>query len=399
MDEQRFDNLTRLFGSGLDRRKVLRGLLGGAGALAVAATSRQMASADRQCRTAGEVLPNDPAARCQAICPAGECRPGNGTGHRDLLHAAMARAAPIICVRGVCVGEVVPECDMQRDCGDCQECEGGECVDLANCCTSDSDCGDCQECEGGYCVDLSCGSCSTCGNHICTPIENCCISDRDCGDCQFCEGGLCADLTCGPCESCGNHTCTPYAKYCPDDGGYCYSTNTGECCYDEECGDEYCVDGKCKPCRYDSDCPDCSYCSNGTCYGECNQSQECCDDVCVKTGTCCKDVGDTGAVRSPPVWDGSPQLDCCDGLVCCENWNSQGSICAECCNDWDCDKGAYCHEGWCKWPDEECDHDKDCPKGTCCCKDGSCSGKCCDKPHPPKPPSRTSQPSRFRLLQ
>jgi LPXTG-motif cell wall-anchored protein len=34
----------------------------------------------------------------------------------------------------------------------------------------------------------------------------------------------------------------------------------------------------------------------------------------------------------------------------------------------------------------ECDHDKDCPKGTCCCKDGSCSGKCCHKPHPPKPP-------------
>ncbi len=63
-----------------------------------------------------------------------------------------------------------------------------------------------------------------------------------------------------------------------------------------------------------------------------------------------------------------------------------GPVCAECCGDWDCPKGAWCHEGWCEWPDH-CKDDKECPKGTCCCKDGSCSGKCCDKPHPPKPPA------------
>jgi hypothetical protein len=94
---------------------------------------------------------------------------------------------------------------------------------------------------------------------------------------------------------------------------------------------------------------------------------------------------------------GSPQLDCCDGLVCCgvhlgdldddddddDDW--EGGHCAECCGDWDCPKGSECHHGVCKF---ECHHDKDCPDHTCCCKSGHCSKHCCehkdDKPdkHP-----------------
>ncbi len=334
MDDQRFDNLTRLLGSGVNRRKVLRGLLGGAGALAATGATRQFAGAQIcDARVSCENVQQEQG--CPDLCPEGSF-PGSERGLSGVCCNGNGQCCSNNCVNGVCDGAVPPECEGDGDCGACQECEGGECVDLSNCCTSDADCGGCQECEGGLCVDLTCGPCETCGNHTCTPIEDCCASDDDCGACQECEGGFCVDLS--------------------------------ECC------------------ESDADCGSCEFCDSGTCHGACSQSQECCEGECVDLGECCRGTHEPCGLLVSAA-DGSPQFDCCDGLVCCENLTSQHPVCAECCNDWDCPKGAVCHEGWCKFPDVECDHDKDCAKGTCCCKDGSCSGKCCDHhPHKPEKP-------------
>ncbi len=129
----------------------------------------------------------------------------------------------------------------------------------------------------------------------------------------------------------------------------------GECCYDNECGGEYCVNGECQPCRHDSDCPDCEVCGqDGTSAirSSVTFDETCCDGhACIPEDECCKIPGESCGLLEVSAADGSPQLDCCDGLVCCENWTSQGSICAECCNDWDCPKGAWCDEGWCEYPD------------------------------------------------
>jgi len=100
--------------------------------------------------------------------------------------------------------------------------------------------------------------------------------------------------------------------------------------------------------------------------------------------TCCREIGESCGLLDVAAAHDSPQYDCCDGLVCCENWNSQYPVCAQCCNDWDCPKGAYCRGGWCEYPDY-CDNDKECPKGTCCCKSGACSVDCCPKPPKPQP--------------
>jgi hypothetical protein len=92
--------------------------------------------------------------------------------------------------------------------------------------------------------------------------------------------------------------------------------------------------------------------------------------------------------------DDSPQLNCCDGLVCCDT-EKYGLVCLECCNDHDCAHGCSCHDGFCSCP---CGSDKDCAKDTCCCKNGSCSADCCPKkpdeenPGTPVKPGTSAKP-------
>jgi LPXTG-motif cell wall-anchored protein len=152
-----------------------------------------------------------------------------------------------------------------------------------------------------------------------------------------------------------------------------------ECCNDWGCEKgEHCCGGACisdDKCCDDHDCGDCEFCRLTEGFGGY------CEPTGAKFGETCGLVSITEG--------GSPQLDCCDGLVCCgvhhgddddspddDDWD--GGHCAECCGDWDCPKGSECHHGICKF---ECDHDKDCPDHTCCCKSGHCSKHCCDHHH------------------
>jgi hypothetical protein len=143
-----------------------------------------------------------------------------------------------------------------------------------------------------------------------------------------------------------------------------------ECSRDLHCDKGYkCCDGYCIPesaCCTDHDCDDCEECRHGSCeltgrpFGE----------------TCGYIINGTQI-----SWE-SEQLDCCDGLVCCEV-DKDGNKCFECCGDWDCPKGSECTHGVCEFA---CSHDKDCPDDTCCCKSGHCSKHCCGHHHqkPPK---------------
>jgi hypothetical protein len=137
----------------------------------------------------------------------------------------------------------------------------------------------------------------------------------------------------------------------------------------------------CTECCEDSDCDACEICDSGT---------------CAPVTDCCKDFGEyCGLEVASAGGDSSHQLDCCDGLVCCNNLYYGASVCAQCCNDWDCGKGGHCKDGVCEYP-TVCHHDHDCPEHTCCCDDGSCSWHCCDHHHHhphPKPPAPAPTPA------
>ena len=359
MDKVKFDALTRAFATGTSRRTAIKGLFGGAVGVAVATTRLNPAGA-QSCTPdtvlADCVLPDEcTTATCEQFGETWQCVYAGG------------------CDGDYCCGGICQECCGDADCGGCDVCSGGYC---------EYACSDCQECEGlngsAVCVDKSGGVC--CGGYWVEDGQCCDVSDCILPDATFCSSTACIDYMCTAVPECPEgQTCCGYGQ----EGAYC-----AECCNDDGClGCAECVEGWCTDpeCCADADCPDCAYCSEGTCYGKCSQSQECCHDECVDFGECCREIGDYCALLDVAAADGSPQNDCCDGLVCCDNVDAMGPVCAQCCNDWDCPKGAYCHGGWCEWPDY-CDNDKECPKDTCCCKDGTCSGKCCHHPHPPKPP-------------
>jgi len=364
MDKLKFDALTRAFATGTSRRTAIKGLFGGAAAVAVATTRLDRAGAQGYSCTPATVLDDCPLSdECSwATCEA------DGEAYFCVYHGG--------CGNGHCCNGACQECCDSSDCGGCEVCNSGVC---------EYACTGCQECEGldgsAQCVDLSSGG--VCCDGVWYEGGQCCYT----GDCILPDATFCSSVICQ------DHLCTVVPE-CPDDqqccgygaeGAYC-----AECCSDSDCyiagPCSTCEEGWCTTpeCCSDSDCPDCSYCHQGTCYGECSQSQECCHDECVPFDTCCREIGESCGLLEVTASHDSPQYDCCDGLVCCENWNSQYPVCAQCCNDWDCPKGAWCNEGWCEWPDY-CESDKECPKGTCCCKDGSCSSKCCHHPHPPKP--------------
>ncbi len=157
---------------------------------------------------------------------------------------------------------------------------------------------------------------------------------------------------------------------------------------------------------HDSDCDVCELCHEGNC-GPCETGGlECCNDVCVPEDECCVHFGDEcGVLITTAGGSSPPQLDCCDGLVCCET--KHDSVCAECCSDHECPKGWICCAGYCRemecciddilagldpnrrCPDGcscfegicecHCQSNKDCAYGTCCCKDGTCAEHCCAK--------------------
>lgn len=385
------------------------------------------------CEGVCEDLQNDPtncgacAADCSAglLCCQGVCRECCDNENCDPCDRCVdGICAPLLC-EDPCefcdlgVDACVPACPENEHC-----CVFGppedvtiECVDGDECCETD-ECGECAHCINGFCepdiILCELGSVPCCVNDelICTE----CCHDSDCEDCTHCVDGTCEpdviacidgvaccingellcteccdDSNCNSCETCENYLCVPKFLPCP--------LGQVTCCV----GDEL----FCSECCDDSDCDTCHLCHQGRCVPCEAGGLECCVDVCVPPDECCVDFGHecgvlevTSAGGYPP-----PQLDCCDGLVCCET--KYGSVCAECCTDHECPKGSICCLGECReiecciddilvgldpnrrCPDGcscfegicdcHCQSSKDCAYGTCCCKDGTCSEHCCEK--------------------
>jgi len=357
------------------------------------------------------------------------CEGTNGRSYcTECCSDASCPGACEVCVEGQCGSA----CTQDEEC--CQ----GECVATGTCCRDSGD-----SClvtggpgtQGNCCDDLLC--CASGEGGYCAE----CCHDSDCGECGSCAGGVCSG-ECSQDQECCERECVAIGTCCAKEGDYCTlgepdpGQEPVECCSDFVCCATE-TSAACAECCDDTDCPSCSHCSNGICYDGCRQGEECCGAVCVPLGQCahlcipqsqtcagseleccrglkcciagetsfctecCEDsdcgaceICDSGACAPKSdcchgeghtcgvaAADDSAQLDCCDGLVCCDNLYYGASVCAECCVDHDCPHGGHCHEGECKYP-HVCKDDGHCPKGTCCCKDGSCSGKCCHHPHP-----------------
>lgn len=104
-------------------------------------------------------------------------------------------------------------CECVPECGSCQTCQEGVCVDIGDC-KVDGDCQGCESCPNCHCID----------------------DDSECSSCERCQYGECVPLCTG-----GNEKC------CPDSGGYCCGSDQ-TCCEGNCCGiDECCDDGVCVP--------------------------------------------------------------------------------------------------------------------------------------------------------
>jgi LPXTG-motif cell wall-anchored protein len=330
------------------------------------------------------------------------------------------------------------ECCGDWNCDKGLVCAGGECVQ----CGDDSHCGKGEICCWGACVYgeccsavpvdgvaaggldevHACGPCEACYDNWCRSTcddwEVCCETEPEYFACvhenegccglagDWCDAISAADGLNGSCcdglnccyddktknawcaECCGNWDC-PEGWYC------CGGTCQPECCDDKDCEWGVCVDGYCVECRDDWGCDGKKgeICCDGSC-----QHWECCgygdEDHCGDCGWCgenytCYALAEFGEhCEVLMAADGSPEGNCCHGLVCCE-WDKK-NFCAECCGDWDCPEGCACDHGVCSC---HCGSDKDCAPGTCCCKSGACSHDCCPKPpKPPKPAPKPDQP-------
>ncbi|HET9659527.1 MAG TPA: hypothetical protein VFP05_04300 [Thermomicrobiales bacterium] len=232
MDGTRFDELTRRFGAGLSRRQVLRGLLGGAGALAVTGATRQFAGA--QACEARVDCDNVQQPTCPDVCPEGS-QPGNNRGLDGTCCTGNGTCCSNNCVDGVCVGGLVPICaEVGESCAEVDCCNGLACQ------VADSTCVE-QECQEA--------------GDICEFDENCC------GD-LLCVGSL----------------CTPPDGECAELGEICEVSD--DCCDELVCVDYFCAipDGECIG------------------LGEiCEVSAECCDELVCVDYFCGYKLPNTGA--------------------------------------------------------------------------------------------------------
>jgi hypothetical protein len=363
--------MTRLLGAGVNRRKVLRGLIGGAGALAVTGATHQFAGAQPVgCETPADCGPQ-PDMCTEWLCVEGVCELNGGCSAGELCCPAQGGSCAACCNNGdcpagtpICYNPGDPsdaycvECTADTNCGLCESCVGNICTPYAKYCQSTGLCY--NDGTGGCCpgTDDVCGDCESCVESACQPIANCCTTDDDCSEL--------------PCTSCVEGSCTPYAEYCPEDGGYCYNHMIDECCTDDQCGEGHeCVDRNCCPTGYDW-CPDGEYCYTER-QGECCTSDQCAEGhICI----------DKKCSECPDGEEYCPEGDYCYTKMtggCCTDSECGSEVCTDghCCPPGDkyCPDGDYCYSertGGC------CTSDECGPCSFCSDQNGTCYSQCLD---------------------
>lgn len=247
MDGQRFDDLTRLIGTGRSRRGVLR-LIGGGLAAAVGLGGARQAGAQDKCLSEGSACFFDEECCDGFNCDGGFCAGCQSSG---------------------------ANCEFDEDCCGLLVCAGNVCAETCN--VTDEPCGlgvDC--CVGWFCNGLS----------VCEPTPFVCGEEGDLckGDGTCCEGHFCnpEDARCKLIEP----ICTAEGEMCETDAECCAGICCGnachaiECCIEDENPNDRCADGE--------TCFE-GICETPMCAVEgdsCASSAECCKDLACIDGTC-----------------------------------------------------------------------------------------------------------------
>lgn len=429
MDGSRFDDLTRTLAGGLNRRRLLKGMVGGVlggfaglagrGATAACPPGQAAVSGNRcVCKSTGR----PPGADGTCPCPSGLTNCGGDcvdTGRSSGHCGGCGQACPvgpnvsaISCVRGACMivacspgyadcdGDPSNGCETALGtveacaaCGDvcptappCRQsvCTGGVCDTVADPAQND------LACPGGICCNGSCipacvasDACHLAGS--CDPATGACTNPpapagTACGDTASCAAGLAraADVcdgtgacVLGESVSCGLFTC--------DEAGVACRTS---CAADDECiALAHCDDGLClpdlpigAPCDEPSDCADGLFCVRDQPGGPGICCNEPCDDACrscrAQTPGLCQ-----------PVLNGTP---CDDGNPCTINDACLMGVCSgatiTCATTDPCLQPGTCNPatGQCSPPvpvenGTPCDDGDPCTTGDVC-TDGVCAG-------------------------
>ncbi len=361
----------------------------------------------------GECDETHPCPKNQ-ICVTGncECPPGmpyvDSKGNCSECDDTHPCPPCFVCTPNGCVPKDCLHCDAQT--GDCVECfSNTDCTGANECCVGDT----CACCEG-FILDVTTGNC--------IPRPDC-IRDTDCGTCQTCNDGGCVDVVCPPgfiripgnpccvkeCD-CDDPSC-PRAEQCirlDQDNCYC-APCSGSCDENNDCGDGcYCDNGQCKPnpcagaCNDGFDCGEGCGCQDGNCV-PCS-SLDCSTNDCTNVNGCycngsdCEKKscgGDCSAVSDCPPGCACYQGQCveCESLGCdackfaagCDCIDEEFCISSPCLGncvdgndcpgvDCGCDKGK---QSCVSCQSYACANGELCPDG-CICKDGKCEGNPCD---------------------
>ena len=259
------------------------------------------------------------------------------------------------CVDSTCV-EPTPDCALDIDCDDGNECTDDTCVagiclygnnndpcDDGDPCTLDDECkdggicfpGPALECEDGFsCVDGTC-------------VEDECVEDVDCDD-----GDACTIDSCDATLGCVNVSIECVDGVCNPDDGICV-----ECLVDADCivgfvcsDANECIEGVSPQCTTNADCPNGQFCGGGYCYVVTDHKG--------RTG-----LGQSGADGG--LWpDGSPDSWDNDGDCYCETLPCHGSVNVGCTDFFggDCDDtatGMYNNPGVPEWTGDNFDNNCD----------------------------------------
>ena len=331
MDGQRFDDLTRVLGASLTRKRLVSLLAGLLGAGAVAAFDDSVSAKKRgrkhRQRDGGKIAaqgssgcgaPCQSSTECQgcpfAVCDDGVCATQCLT---TCLEDSDCLSSTCVCHDGFCActdGNCAPTCggfcEFSAECAPSCACVDNFCVptcpgncdddpEVCNQIPGEDDCicpnGECH-CTDGTCLPLACGG--DCSKDSDCPNLAGCICNEDTGQCETvtCGGACIKDTDCpqtGGCFCAGQQGGGGVQGFLV---GQCVTEVCGGSCKgDSECeGALGCVcdenEGQCitvgcgGTCTKDSDCPvvsgcfcdeDEGLCTTATCPGTCEDNADC----------------------------------------------------------------------------------------------------------------------------
>jgi hypothetical protein len=389
MDGQRFDDLTRLLGVSLHRKRFLAFVAAAVAATPlVGETVAAKKGKRRKRRRGGGVVTQGSNGVCDTLCSGTGPDPqfcgsfGNCGSDEDCILQDPSR--PICCTTGSCGGAGEGACCSAPVCG--------------GFCDKDADCPEVEDCicdeSENRCVTQTCGG-------SCTKTADC--QDLPGCSCEFPANGLAVGGEGEPLGQCVTATCGGFCEKdadCPEVAG---------CVCDES--ENECVTITCAGlCFKDADCPDLENCSctinisptrvgaegiipgscvSEACPGDCSSNPDCTEQgegncVCffgvgvdVASASEVAAEGDNGGSCGACLAQGAAcdaSTECCGQLVCdagrCQRKRKPNDRChkhgGSCRRDNDCCAQAVCFKGKCGEKDTHCKNDSECAQGYRC---------------------------------